>query len=65
MNDYNPRPMKYKIVRMPTPQELKEILLNSHLEYLHNTQLDMIDEAVEKSNMTESKELLKYIMEKK
>ena len=57
--------MRYKIVRMPTPEELKRILLNSHLEYLHNTQLDMIDEAVEKSNMVESKELIKYIMEKK
>ena len=57
--------MRYKIVRMPTPEELKRILLNSHLEYLHNTQLDMIDEAVDKSNMVESKELIKYIMEKK
>jgi len=63
--DYSPKPMRYKIVRMPTPEELKRILLNSHLEYLHNTQLDMIDEAVDKSNMVESKELIKYIMEKK
>ena len=64
MNDYNPKPLRYRLVRMPTPEELKKILLNSHLEYLHNTQLDMIDEAVERSNMTESKEVLKYIMEK-
>ena len=34
-------------------------------QHLHVQQLDMIDEAVLKSDMCESKELLKYIMEKK
>lgn len=32
---------------------------------LHEAQLDLVDEAVLKSDMKESKEVLKYIMEKK
>jgi len=44
---------------------LKQAMVNIHLNHLHSIQLDMIDEAVLKSDMTESKELLKHIMEKK
>lgn len=39
--------------------------LTSFLNHLHEIQLDMIDEATEKSDMRDAKELLKYIMEKK
>jgi hypothetical protein len=44
---------------------LKQALVNIHLNHLHSVQLDMIDEAVLKSDMKESKEVLQYIMEKK
>jgi hypothetical protein len=47
------------------PRSLKEIMVELHLNYLHKTQLDMIDEAVLKSDWKESKEVLKHIMEKK
>jgi hypothetical protein len=38
-------------------------MIQIQLDYLHNTQLDMIDEAVEKSDMGEAKEVIKHIME--
>lgn len=44
---------------------LKQAMIEIHLNHLHRTQLDMIDEAVLKSDMRESKEVLQYIMEKK
>lgn len=47
------------------PRSLKEIMVELHLNYLHKTQLDMIDEAVLKSDWKESKAVLKHIMEKK
>jgi len=43
---------------------LKQIAIQVHLNYLHRVQLDMIDEAVEKSDMKEAKEVIDYIMEK-
>jgi hypothetical protein len=46
-------------------KSLKEIMVELHLNYLHKTQLEMIDEAVDKSDMREAKEVLQYIMEKK
>ena len=46
-------------------KSLKDIMVELHLNYLHKTQLDMIDEAVLKSDWKESKEVLKHIMEKK
>lgn len=45
-------------------KSLKEIMIELHINYLHKVQLEMIDEAVEKSDMTEAKEVIKYIMEK-
>jgi hypothetical protein len=41
------------------------ILIDCLLRDLHNQQLQMIDLAVEKSNMKEAKEVIQYIMEKK
>jgi hypothetical protein len=48
-----------------TPQELKAAMVQIQLNHLHSIQLDMIDEVVEKSDMSEAKELIQYIMEKK
>jgi hypothetical protein len=45
-------------------RNLKDIMIELHLNHLHNVQLDMIDEAVEKSDMSDAKEVIKYIMEK-
>jgi hypothetical protein len=41
------------------------ILIDCLLRDLHNQQLQMIDLAVEKSNMREAKEVIQYIMEKR
>lgn len=46
------------------PEALKQIAVQIHLNYLHDTQLNMIDEAVEKSDLREAKEVIQYIMEK-
>lgn len=43
---------------------LRKAMINIHLNHLHQTQLDMIDEAVLKSDMSESKAIIKHIMEK-
>ena len=47
-----------------TVNNLRDVMVTLHLNHLHNTQLDMIDEAVLKSDMSDAKEVLKYIMEK-
>ena len=38
-----------------TPQELKEAMVQIHLNHLHSVQLDMIDEAVEQSEWNEAR----------
>ena len=43
----------------------KRVVIDNLLNGLHGTQLDYIDEAVEKSDLREAKELIKHIMEKK
>jgi hypothetical protein len=58
--DYSARP---KSITMNV-RSLKGIMIELHLNYLHKTQLDMIDEAVLKSDMSDAKEVIKYIMEK-
>jgi hypothetical protein len=55
------KPISYTI----NVDKLKEAMIKIHLNHLHSVQLDMIDEAVLKSNMSEAKEVLSYIMEKK
>ncbi len=42
----------------------KRQTLDRILDDLHTTQLDMIDEAVEKSDLRDAKELIQWIMEK-
>lgn len=42
----------------------KRQIINRTLEELHNIQLDMIDEAVSRSNFQEAKELIQWIMAK-
>ena len=58
--NHSPRQMLYAI----NVRNLKDIMITLHLNHLHQTQLDMIDEAVLKSNMIESKTVIKHIMEK-
>lgn len=48
-----------------TVANLKQAMVSIHLNHLHNLQLDMIDEALEKSDLSDAKEVLKYIMDKK
>jgi hypothetical protein len=56
--------MNYKPHLPLNVRNLKDIMIELHLNRLHNIQLDMIDEAVEKSDMSDAKEVIKYIMEK-
>jgi len=44
---------------------LKNFMIDLHLDYLHNQQLNMIDEAVEKSDLSDAKMVIKHIMDKK
>ena len=55
-----PRPKGFTL----NVDNLKDIMITLHLNHLHNVQLDMIDEAVLKSDMSDAKEVLNYIMEK-
>jgi hypothetical protein len=46
-------------------ENLKRAMIIMHLNHLHEIQLDMIEEAVSKSDMSEAKAVIQYIMEKK
>lgn len=46
-------------------KHFEQALINCLLRDLHNQQLDMINEVVDKSDMREANEVIKYIMEKK
>jgi hypothetical protein len=46
-----------------TPSELKSAMIRIHLNHLHTVQLDMIDEAVEQSDLSAAKEVINHIME--
>ena len=59
--NYKHRPLSYTL----NVQNLKDAMINIHLNHLHSVQLDMIDEAVNKSDLREANDLIKYIMEKK
>ena len=56
---------KYVYYKPFNVNNLKQAAITIHLNYLHRVQLDMIDEAVEKSDMKESREVIKHIMELK
>jgi len=55
---------KYVYYRPLNVNNLKQVAVAMHLNYLHTIQLNMIDEAVEKSDMKEAKDVISYIMEK-
>ena len=46
-------------------KHFERVLIDCLLMDLHNQQMQMIDLAVEKSNMREAKEVIQYIMEKR
>jgi len=54
---------KYVYYKPFTADNLKQSMIEIHLNYLHRVQL--IDEAVKKSDMKESIEVIKHIMELK
>lgn len=56
---------KYVYYKPFNVNNLKQAAITIHLNYLHRVQLEMIDEAVEKSDMKESREVIKHIMELK
>lgn len=56
---------KYVYYKSFNVNNLKQAAIAIHLNYLHTIQLGMIDEVVEKSDMKESKEVIKHIMELK
>jgi hypothetical protein len=55
----NDKPITYQL----NVRHLKDIMIAIHLNHLHRTQLDMIDEAVLKSDMAEAKAVIQHIME--
>lgn len=55
---------KYVYYNPLNVNNLKQVAIAMHLNYLHTIQLNMIDEAVEKSDLQEAKDVISYIMEK-
>ena len=45
-------------------EDIKRMIIKNTIELLHNDQLNMIDEAVELSDLTQAKELIDYIRNK-
>lgn len=45
--------------------KLVGVVVDALVDELHTIQLNMIDEAVEKSDLSQANEIIKYIMEKK
>lgn len=43
----------------------KRVIIDDFVNSLHEMQLDYVDRALEKSNLKEANEVIKYIMEKK
>lgn len=56
---------KYVYFKPLNVNNLKQAAIAIHLNYLHRVQLEMIDEAVNKSDLKEAKEVIQYIMELK
>ena len=61
--DYRPRPY-YNVIKTDvsesTPNEVIELFLNE----LHSAQLEMIDRAVDYSDMQQAKDVIEYIKNK-
>jgi len=45
-------------------ENLKQAMITIHINHLHQIQLDMIDEVVLKSELSEAKAVINHIMEK-
>jgi len=56
---------KYVYLKPLNVNNLKQAAIAIHLNYLHRVQLEMIDEAVNKSDLKEAREVIQYIMELK
>jgi plasmid maintenance system killer protein len=56
---------KYIYFKPLNVNNLKQAAIAIHLNYLHRVQLEMIDEAVNKSDLREAKEVIQHIMELK
>jgi len=56
---------KYVYYKTLNVNNLKQAAIVIHLNYLHRVQLEMIDEAVNKSDLKEAREVIQYIMELK
>lgn len=55
----------YKSITYTVNGDAGKVTLTEFLNDLHSVQLDCIDEALEKSDLREANELIKYIMEKR
>jgi plasmid maintenance system killer protein len=54
----------YKSITYTTGNRKKQIVIQQTLEYLHEQQLDMIDAAVDASDLSQANELINYIRSK-
>ena len=57
----NKKPKSYTL----SASSLREAAITLHLNYLHKVQEQMIEAALEKSDYSEAKAVIKHIMEKK
>jgi len=60
--DYNQN--YYGTITYTTGNRKKQIAIQQTLNYLHDQQLDMIDAAVDASDLSQAKELINYIKNK-
>lgn len=63
MNKYN-YTVRWNQPYKPTSGWRKRQIVDHVINDLHNTQLDMIDEALEKSDLRQAKEVIEYIKNK-
>ena len=63
MNDYRPRPY-YNVVKTDVAESTPKHVLDLFLDELHAAQLEMIDQAVEYSDMQQAKDIIEYIKNK-
>ena len=54
----------YKSITYTIGSRKKQIAIQQTLNYLHDQQLDMIDAAVDASDLSQAKELINYIKTK-
>lgn len=54
----------YKSITYTTGNRKKQIAIQQTLDYLHEQQLDMIDAAVDASDLSQANELINYIRNK-